>query len=251
MRRYTRLSNGFSRKIENHMAAVAIDLETHQAVFTWVLHQVADAGLVKSKTIGIDATMLEANAALRTIVRRDTGETYDDFLTRLAQASGIETPTREDLARIDRKRKNNGSNDDWTHPHDPDATITKMKDGRTHLAHKAEHRSRNARASILHATSGSVIASPPLLRWPGGLGHGCQRRPARRPGGNIVDHELLHPRAGVDRAGPEMREEHDVIHLEILLRHLRLIEKHVEAGGIDPPLLQRLDQGGIVDNSTA
>ena len=116
-----------------------IDLETHQAVFTWVLHRLADAGLVKGKTIGIDATTLEANAALRSIVRRDTGETYDEFLTRLAQASGIETPTREDLARIDRKRKHKGSNDDWTHPHDPDAKITKMKDHRTHLAHKAEH----------------------------------------------------------------------------------------------------------------
>jgi transposase len=116
-----------------------IDLETHQAVFTWVLHRLADAGLVKGKTIGIDATTLEANAALRSIVRRDTGETYDEFLTCLAQASGIETPTREDLARIDRKRTHKGSNDDWTHPHDPDAKITKMKDGRTHLAHKAEH----------------------------------------------------------------------------------------------------------------
>jgi transposase len=72
-------------------------------------------------------------------VRRDTGESYQDFLTKLAHASDIETPTRADLARIDRKRKNNGSNDDWTHPHDPDAKITKMKDGRTHLAHKAEH----------------------------------------------------------------------------------------------------------------
>jgi transposase len=82
-----------------------IDLETHQAVFTWVLHRLADAGLVKGKTIGIDATTLEANAALRSIVRRDTGETYDQFLTRLAQASGIETATREDLARIDQKRK--------------------------------------------------------------------------------------------------------------------------------------------------
>jgi transposase len=76
---------------------------------------------------------------LRSIVRRDTGESYQDFLTKLAQASGIETPTRVDLARIDRKRKKKGSNDDWTHPHDPDAKITKMKDGRTHLAHKAEH----------------------------------------------------------------------------------------------------------------
>ncbi|HWO41303.1 MAG TPA: transposase, partial [Candidatus Eisenbacteria bacterium] len=115
-----------------------IDLETHREVFTWMLKRLAEAGLVKGKTIGIDATTLEANAALRSIVRRDTGESYQEFLTKLAQASGIETPTREDLARIDRKRKNKGSNEDWTHPHDPDAKITKMKDGRTHLAHKAE-----------------------------------------------------------------------------------------------------------------
>ena len=116
-----------------------IDSEAHEAVFTWMLQRLADAGLVKGKTVGIDATTLEANAALRSIVRRDTGESYHDFLTQLAQASGIETPTRADLARIDRKRKKKGSNNDWTHPHDPDAKITKMKDGRTHLAHKAEH----------------------------------------------------------------------------------------------------------------
>jgi transposase len=91
------------------------------------------------KTVAIDATTLEANAAMRSIVRRDTAETYQEFLTRLAQASGIETPTREDLARLDRKRKKKTSNTDWTHPHDPDAKVTKMKDGRTHLAHKAEH----------------------------------------------------------------------------------------------------------------
>jgi transposase len=116
-----------------------IDLETHEAVFTWMLQRLADTGLVKGKTVGIDATTLEANAALRSIVRRDTGESSQDFLTKLAQASGIETPTRADLARIDRQRTKKGSNDDWTHPHDPDAKITKMKDGRTHLAHKAEH----------------------------------------------------------------------------------------------------------------
>jgi transposase len=116
-----------------------IDLETHRAVFTWILQVLAAANLVKGKTIGIDATTLEANAALRSIVRRDSGETYQDFLTRLAQASGIETPTRADLARLDRKRRKKGRNKDWRHPHDPDARITKMKDGRTHLAHKAEH----------------------------------------------------------------------------------------------------------------
>ncbi len=116
-----------------------IALETHRAVFTWVLQCLSTVGLVKGKTIGIDATTLEANAALRSIVRRDTGDSYEEFLTTLAKASGIGTPTRADLARIDRKRKKKGSNDDWMHPHDPDAKITKMKDGRTHLAHKAEH----------------------------------------------------------------------------------------------------------------
>jgi transposase len=116
-----------------------IDLETHAEVFTWVLKLLAERRLVKGKTLGVDATTLEANAALRSIVRRDTGQTYLGFLTQLAQASGIQTPTREDLAKLDRKRKNKASNDDWTNPHDPDAKITKMKDGRTHLAHKAEH----------------------------------------------------------------------------------------------------------------
>ncbi len=114
-------------------------METHQAVFGWVVRVLARSGLVKGKTLGIDATTLEANAALRSIVRRDTGESYDQFLESLAKASGIETPTREDLTRLDRKRKKKGSNDDWMNPHDPDAKITKMKDGRTHLAHKAEH----------------------------------------------------------------------------------------------------------------
>ena len=104
-----------------------------------MLQCLGGAGLVKGKTLGIDATTLEANAAMRTIVRRDTGEGYHEYLTRLAQASGIGTPTRADLARFDRKRKKKGTNKDWTHPHDPDARITKMKDGRTHLAHKAEH----------------------------------------------------------------------------------------------------------------
>ena len=85
----------------------------------------------------IDATTLEAR--LRSIVRRDTGESYDAFLTRLAEASGLSTPTRAELARFDRTRKKKGSNADWTHPHDPDAKIAKMKDGRTHLAHTAEH----------------------------------------------------------------------------------------------------------------
>ena len=116
-----------------------IDLQTHQEVFGWILQRLSERGLLKGTTIGVDATTLEANAAMRSIVRRETGEGYPEFLERLAKASGIATPTREDLARLDRKRKNKGSNDDWFNPHDPDAKITKMKDGRTHLAHKAEH----------------------------------------------------------------------------------------------------------------
>ena len=116
-----------------------IDVQTHQEVFTWVLGVLAKEDLLRGKTLGIDATTLEANAALRSIVRRDTGESYQEFLVSLAKVSGIETPTREDLARLDRKRAKKGSNQDWKHPHDPDAKITKMKDGRTHLAHKAEH----------------------------------------------------------------------------------------------------------------
>jgi transposase len=116
-----------------------IDIETHRDVFTWILERLSKAGLVHGKTVGIDATTLEANAALRSIVWRDTGESYEAFLIGLAKASGLDTPTREDLARLDRKRPNEGSNEDWTRPHDPDARIAKMKDGRTHLAHKAEH----------------------------------------------------------------------------------------------------------------
>ena len=116
-----------------------IDVETHRAVFTWIQQRLVERGLMRGGPLGIDGTTLEANAALRSIVRRDTGDTYQEFLTKLAQASGIATPTREDLAKIDKKRKKKGSNDDWQHPQDPDASITKMKDGRTHLAHKAEH----------------------------------------------------------------------------------------------------------------
>lgn len=116
-----------------------MSVETHRRVFQWVLELLAKEGLLRGKTLGVDATTLEANAALRSIVRRDTGEGYEQFLTGLAKSSGIDTPTREDLAKLDRKRPKKGSNDDWKNPHDPDARITKMKDGRTHLAHKAEH----------------------------------------------------------------------------------------------------------------
>lgn len=116
-----------------------IDLETHQTVFGWVLKILAEQGLLKGNTISIDGTTLEANAALRSIVHRGTGEAYNDFLKKLAAESGIETPTREQLAKLDRNRPRKGSNEEWESPEDPDSRIVKMKDGRTHLAHKAEH----------------------------------------------------------------------------------------------------------------
>jgi transposase len=116
-----------------------ISVEAHQEVFAWILGVLADQDLLEGKTLGVDATTLEANAAMRSVVHRRTCESYREFLTRLAKASGIETPTLQDLKRIDKGRKGKGSNEDWEHPHDPDAQITKMKDGRTHMGHKAEH----------------------------------------------------------------------------------------------------------------
>jgi transposase len=116
-----------------------IDVDTHREVFSWVLGVLGDRGLLKGQRISIDATTLEANAAMRSIVRRDSGESYEEFLCGLAKASGIATPRREDLARMDRKRKKRTSNKEWKSPVDEDARIAKMKDGRTHLAHKAEH----------------------------------------------------------------------------------------------------------------
>ena len=127
-----------------------VDVETHREVFAWILKRLAEAGLLKGKTIGIDATTLEANAAMRSIVRRDTGETYQEFLTRLAKASGIRTPTRQALVRLDRLRKKKGANKEWASPADPAARITKMKDGRTHLSHKTEQ--------AVDMTTGAIVA---------------------------------------------------------------------------------------------
>ena len=114
--------------------------EVHAAVFDWVLVLIAEAGLIKGERIGLDASTMEANAALRNIVRRDNGEGYREMLERLAGESGVETPTAEDLARLERKRKGKKlSNTDWVSKSDPEAKIAKMKDGTTHLAYKPEH----------------------------------------------------------------------------------------------------------------
>jgi transposase len=127
-----------------------LPIETHRAVFRWFVKVLGKEGLMDGQTIAIDATTLEANAALRSIRRRDDGRKYEEYLKDLAKADGIENPTREQLARLDRKRKKKGSNKEWMSPADPDARIAKMKDGRTHLAHKAEH--------AVDLESGAVVA---------------------------------------------------------------------------------------------
>ena len=116
-----------------------LSLPIHQQVFEWVLARLGESGLICGRTVGIDASTLEANAAMRSLERRDTGQSYDEFLKDLATAEGIHNPTKEDCARLDKKRKNKASNDDWVNPHDGEARVTKMKDGRTHLGYKDEH----------------------------------------------------------------------------------------------------------------
>jgi transposase len=114
--------------------------EVHETVFDWVLKLVAENGLIRGKRIGVDGSTMEANAALRTIVRREDGRTYREMLTKMAKESGIETPSADDLVRIDRARKGKKlSNEEWTSQTDPEAKIAKLKDGRTHLAYKPEH----------------------------------------------------------------------------------------------------------------
>ena len=117
-----------------------IDAETHQRIFLWVLERLAQGGLIKGKTIGVDSTTLEANAAMKSIVRKETGEDWKEYLERLAKDAGMDNPTAEDLRRFDKQRKDKKvSNDEWESPTDPDSRIAKMKDGTTHLAYKAEH----------------------------------------------------------------------------------------------------------------
>jgi transposase len=118
-----------------------LPLEVHTAVFQWVLKLAAEKGLIKGKTVAVDSTTLEANAAMKSIVRQDTGEDWNEYLRRLLQEQdGVENPTDEELRRFDRGRKDKRvSNEDWMSPTDQDSRIGKMKDGRTHLMYKAEH----------------------------------------------------------------------------------------------------------------
>jgi transposase len=129
-----------------------LPLEVHEAVFAWVLERLAEHGLIRGERIGLDASTMEANAALRAIVRRDTGEGYREMLKRLAAESGIATPTADDLVRLDRKRKGKRlSNAEWISPIDPEARIAKLKDGRTRLAYKPEH--------AVDLDSGAIVAA--------------------------------------------------------------------------------------------
>lgn len=137
------LSIGLDEETPDHVTISRtrrlIDPKTHQRIFTWVLERLAQGGLIKGKTIGVDSTTLEANAAMKSIVRRDTGESYNEYLQRVATAEGVETTDAASLRRMDRKRKKKTSNEDWASPSDAEAEITKLKDGRTALAYKAEN----------------------------------------------------------------------------------------------------------------
>jgi len=140
-----------------------LTLEVHTAVFQWVLALAAKKGLLPGKTAAVDATTLEADAAMKSIVRRDTGEDWKEYLRRLLQEQqGVENPTDEELRRFDKQRKDKRvSNEEWMSKTDPDSRITKMKDSRTHLAYKAEHvvdldTELVLAASIRHADEGDA-----------------------------------------------------------------------------------------------
>jgi hypothetical protein len=142
--------------------------EAHKQVFGWVLKLVAERGFLKGERIGVDGSTMEANAALRTIVRRDTGESYRAMLTRTARESGVDTPTAEDLARFDRKRKGKTlSNADWKSPTDPDARIAKMKDGTTHLRRRggADPSGRRRRYDDAFADAGGPARNLDAVGW--------------------------------------------------------------------------------------
>src|ERR1700685_1828466 len=142
-----------------------MDAETHQQIFMWVLERRAEGGLIKGKTIGVDSTTLEANAAMKSIVRRDTGESYSAYLKRLAEAEGMDAKDAAALLRMDRKRNKKTSNEDWESPSDSEAEITKLKDGRTALAFKAENAvDMETGAIVAVATHGGAAADTATIQ---------------------------------------------------------------------------------------
>ena len=167
-----------------------MNLGTHKALFRWVLKRLATEGLLSGKNLGVDATTLEANAALKSIVRRDNGASYDEHVAELMKTEGIEEPTPAERQRFDRQRKKSLSNRDWVNPHDPEARITKMKDGRTHLAYKAEH--------AVDLETGAVVA---LTVQPGDRGDTASMVPTLAEAGCAVT-EMAGQAAQADAVGP-------------------------------------------------
>ena len=137
------LGLGVTDRVPEHSSLTVtrqrLPLAVHEAVFTRILELAATKGLLRGKTVAVDATTLEANAAMKSIVRRDTGASWSQYIRQLAVDAGVEAPTDADARRLDRRRKKRVSNADWQSRSDPESRITKLKDGRTHLAYKAEH----------------------------------------------------------------------------------------------------------------
>ncbi len=137
------LGLGTTERSPDHSSMTVIrkrlPFEISEAVFRFVLECAQAHGLLKGKRVAVDATFLEANAAMKSIVRRDTGESWGEYIKHLAEEEGVENPSDDDARRLDRKRKKSVSNEDWESKTDPDSRIAKMKDGRTHLAYKVEH----------------------------------------------------------------------------------------------------------------
>ena len=138
------LGYGLDERTPDHSSLSRIrdrlPLEVHEQVFSFVLSLAEEHKLLSNKTVAVDSTYLEANAAMKSIVRKETGEDWKEYVKRLAEAEGVEVTSEEDLRKYDKKRKNKKvSNEEWESKTDPDSRVTKMKDGRTHLAYKAEH----------------------------------------------------------------------------------------------------------------
>jgi transposase len=163
--------------------------DVHERVFIWVLRLAEAKGLLKGKTVAVDATLLEANAAMKGIIRRDTGDDWKAYLRQLAAEAGLEDPSDEELRRFDRQRKGKKvSNEEWVSPADPDSKISKMKDGTTHLAYKAEH--------VVDLDSGLVLAA--------------QVYPADEPDSATVVDSLLAAQVNLTCAGSETEVEEAV-----------------------------------------
>jgi len=177
-----------------------LPLEVHQAVFTLILGIVETKGLLKGRVLGVDSTYLRADASMKAIVRRDTQESYAEFVTRLAVEAGVPTPTAEEARRLDRKRKGKKvSNRDWTSRTDQDARIAKLKDGRTRLAYKPEH--------VVDLETGAIVAAvvhPADVADPASLDRSLERAEA-----NLQTARGGDPAAAAEAPAPKPTEEDD------------------------------------------